>query len=92
MEESDTGLEEESVSLNGLKRRSREPCTYSEDHQAADNGGVLGVGGLVIDGAEHALVGASVLGEGDTVGGHCCGGYGDGGGGGNVVGVVDGRC
>lgn len=48
--------------------------TYTEDHDAADNGGVLGVGGLVVDGAEQALARASVLGESDTVGGHYCDG------------------
>lgn len=29
---------------------------YTEDQEAADNGGVLWVGGLVVDGAQEALL------------------------------------
>lgn len=29
---------------------------YTEDQEAADNGGVLRVGGLVVDGAQEALL------------------------------------
>lgn len=42
--------------------------TYAEDNQAADNGGVLRVGGLVVDGAEKAL-----LAGGNTLRGHFVG-------------------
>jgi hypothetical protein len=32
--------------------------TYAEDKETADDGLVLGVGGLVVDGADEALLGA----------------------------------
>lgn len=43
---------------------------YTEDQEAADNGGVLRVGGLVVDGAQEALLRAGGVGDGDTLGGH----------------------
>jgi hypothetical protein len=43
---------------------------YTEDQEAADNGGVLGVGGLVVDGAQEALLRTGGVGNGDTLGGH----------------------
>ena len=48
--------------------------TYTEDQKTADDGSVLGVGGLILDGGVEALVRSSVLGESDTVRSHCCDG------------------
>lgn len=68
MEECDTGLRM-LVSQSCIWRS----WTYTEDQEAADNGGVLGGGGLIVDGAHEALLGATIVGDDDTVGGHFCG-------------------
>jgi hypothetical protein len=44
--------------------------TYAEDQEAADNSGVLWVGGLVVDGAQEALLRTGGVGGGDTLGSH----------------------
>lgn len=44
--------------------------TYTEDQEAADNGGVLRVGGLVVDGAQEALLRAGGVGGSDTLRSH----------------------
>lgn len=42
---------------------------YAEDQETANNSGVLRVGGLVVDGAQEALLRAGGAGD-DTLGGH----------------------
>ena len=47
--------------------------TYTEDQDAADNGGVLGGGSLSVDGAQEALLGTrGRVGDDDTLGSHFC--------------------
>lgn len=45
--------------------------TYAENHETADNGLVLGVGGLVVEGADKALLGPRAGGNDALVRGHC---------------------
>jgi hypothetical protein len=45
--------------------------TYAENHETADNGLVLGVGGLVVEGADEALLGPRAGGNDALVRGHC---------------------
>lgn len=54
------------------RSNKREKGTYTENKDAADNGGVLGVRDLVIGVAEEALLRAA--GDDALVGGHGCDG------------------
>lgn len=44
--------------------------TYAEDQEAADNGRVLRVGSLVVDGAQKVLLRTGGGGNADTLGSH----------------------
>lgn len=44
---------------------------YTEDQDAADNGVVLRVGGLIVDGAQEALLRTGGVGDDNALGGHC---------------------
>lgn len=69
VEERDTGLEEMSVELFDANLEIVQ--TYTEDQDAADNGGVLRGSGLIVDGAQEALLRTgSRVGDDDTIGGH----------------------
>jgi hypothetical protein len=56
--------------MDRIKKPNRWDETYTEDKETADNGLVLGVGGLVVDGADEALLGAGAGGNDALVGGH----------------------
>lgn len=62
MEERDTGLYKQlgfpDIPRGTAVRRSKRK-TYAEDQQTSHDGGVLGVGDLIVGGADEALLGAT---------------------------------
>lgn len=73
MQERDTGLERSSLASRKKVPLSCEKETYSEDQDAADNGGVLGGFGLSVDSAQEALLRGGGVGDDDALGDHGCG-------------------